>query len=250
MGKRIEEAILAYVEQYGKSHNVINIWRTPSVKFADANHAGFQQLKSIVSRWHSMPTDILSGAKSVICYFLPFSDLINKENIKGRIASAGWAKAYLVTSALSSELNLHIVGVLKSFGFRATVPGGNWSQRHVARLAGHGTFGLNNMLITEYGCSGRFYSVVTDMPLEAGDIIPDERCLHKRGESCAVCAKRCPGDALSTKRYDRGRCANMCAQTARVHAWADVCGKCLVGVPCAMQAPETSSNISDATGSP
>lgn len=238
MGRRIEEAVKLYVEQYSKTHNVQDIWRTPSVKFANADHPGFAQLKSVVSRWHDMPNDILKEAKSVICYFLPFTEQINEGNIRGKVASAGWAKAYLVTSALSSDLNIHIVKTVKAFGFRAVVPGGSWSQRHVARLAGHGTFGLNNMLITEYGCSGRFYSVVTDMPLETGDIVPGERCLHKRGESCAVCAKRCVGDALSTKRYDRGKCANICAQTARVHAWADVCGKCLVGVPCSTQCPE------------
>lgn len=246
MEKRIEETTKAFVDDYSRKHGVKDMWRPPSVKYADAANPGFAQLKQVVTRGHYLPADILSGAKSVVSYFIPFTEQISEDNIKGRVASASWARTYLVTSAMTSELSSHLVTFIRDQGFKATLPQSGsdwsgrsyWSQRHVARLAGHGTFGVNNMLITEFGCCGRFYSVVTNVSLETDDVVPGENCLHKRGEECGVCAKRCVGDALTTKSFDVGRCAQVCAQTARVHAWADVCGKCLVGVPCSLQRPE------------
>lgn len=55
----------------------------------------------------------------------------------------------------------------------------NWSQRHVGYIAGLGTFGLNNMLITDQGTCGRFYSLITNLPVEPDQPLQEERCLWK-----------------------------------------------------------------------
>lgn len=73
-------------------------------------------------------------------------------------------------------------------------------------LGGMGTFGLNNLLLTDSGCCGYYSSLVTDLPAEADAQISEERCLYKRNGSCGLCAKRCVADALGTDGFDRNRC--------------------------------------------
>ena len=73
----------------------------------------------------------------------------------------------------------------------------DWSHRSAAFIAGMGTFGINNMLITEKGCCGRLGSVITTLPLEA-DTRPDgEFCLYKSRGICGACIRRCPNKAFT-----------------------------------------------------
>jgi epoxyqueuosine reductase QueG len=124
----------------------------------------------------------------------------------------------------------------------------------VAYLAGLGTFGLNNMLITDAGCCGRFGSIVTNL-----DVVPDlpletENCLYHRDGHCASCVRRCPTGALTTGGFDRHRCYTQCLENARVYTQfgnsyaseagsellntgSEVCGKCLIGLPCSLKKP-------------
>ena len=53
-------------------------------------------------------------------------------------------------------------------------------------------------------------------------------------------AARCVGDALSAERFDRKRCYAVCLHNEERHrelGKADVCGKCLAGVPCSFVDP-------------
>jgi epoxyqueuosine reductase QueG len=116
----------------------------------------------------------------------------------------------------------------------------DWSHRHVAYIAGLGNFGLNNMLITAQGCCGRVGSLVTSHP-----ILPDPRpegpsCLFKFDGSCRKCIRRCVNDALVEDSFDRFRCYAMLLKNVEEHknvGYADVCGKCLVAVPCSHADP-------------
>jgi epoxyqueuosine reductase QueG len=141
-----------------------------------------------------------------------------------------------------------------------------WSHRHVAWIAGLGDFGMNNMLITSQGSAGRFGSFVTDVlfpgaagagsgaPLATnargasaradagprnGDARrPDHPCLYLRDSSCGLCVARCPTGALRLDGFDRNACYALCLQNAELHrdlGLADVCGKCVSGVPCAFR---------------
>lgn len=248
MERIIGAAVRNFIEQYCAENRIASIWRMPSVKYADARHPGFRELKTVVTENHFMPDDILPDAKAVISYFLPFSEDVIGGNIKGVQASEQWARSYLLTNAMALGLNDHLVVICQKHGFRAAIPKGvgiqpgivksYWSQRHIARLAGHGTFGLNNMLITEQGCSGRFFSVITDLTLPTGDIVADERCLYKRDGSCGICFKRCAAGALTPERFDRWKCEEVCSDTMLRYPGADVCGKCTVGLPCSKQCPK------------
>ncbi len=64
-------------------------------------------------------------------------------------------------------------------------------------MAGLGTFGLNNMLITAAGCCGRLSTVVTNLRVTADTPLLTENCLYKKSGRCGLCVKRCPSGALN-----------------------------------------------------
>jgi epoxyqueuosine reductase QueG len=207
-----------------------------------------------------MPEDVLTGAKTVVAFFIPFDEGIIASNIPGIDASRPWAEAYIRTNELIKTISLEVSAVLEHEGYPAgLIPAthnfdekkliSDWSHRHIAFLAGLGSFGINNMLITSRGCCGRFGSLVTgwecDTPAEPGagpaDIPPvRERCLYKRRGTCGVCQKKCPAAAYPGGIFDRRICYDRCLKNAELHrtlGLADVCGKCLVGLPCSSGDP-------------
>ncbi|MDR1930808.1 MAG: hypothetical protein LBQ44_09310 [Treponema sp.] len=210
-------------------------------------------LKDAVSPSHLLPADIVPGAKSVVCYFIPFREQVAQSNTEGQEASELWALAYVKTNELIALINEALESRFLEEGFRSgKIPATHnfdeeklisaWSHRHLAFLAGLGSFGMNNMLITKRGCCGRFGSLVTDweyplpVPAAAG-----EYCLAKRKPgSCGLCLKRCPAGAYDGGRFDRRACYGLCLKNAEKHkalGYADVCGKCLTGLPCSFSAP-------------
>lgn len=222
-------------------------WKEPLVAYARADDPLFARLKEIVSPTHALPCDLLEEAETVITYFLPFHDQVTESNIKGRYSSKTWALSYLETNKLIADLNRHLQELLMEKGYKAVyVPAthnfdpktllSDWSHRSAAFIAGLGTFGLNRMLITEKGCCGRIGSLFTDLKLKPGKRPGGEYCLHKAGGSCGRCTKMCVNSALKIEAYDRHKCHEMCLLNAKrfsdLESIADVCGKCLVGVPC------------------
>lgn len=67
-----------------------------------------------------------------------------------------------------------------------------FSHRHAAYLAGLGSFGLNNVLLTEeYGPRVRFTSIFTSAELEGDPISGVDLCTR-----CLACFKECPVNAI------------------------------------------------------
>lgn len=222
-----------------------HMWREPLIGYADANGKMMSELKNIVSKDHLMPADILSGAETVISYFIPFTKDIANSNISPGSPSAEWIDSYSKTNEMAAGLNDHLASKISEMGFRAAVPKGIgmndelksiWSQRHIARSAGLGSFGINNMLISEAGCCGRYFSVVTDIPIVPNEV-KGEYCLYKLNGSCGVCIKRCSPMALSHDGFDRRMCLDHMNSIAVANADADICGKCVTGLPCSFRRP-------------
>ena len=116
----------------------------------------------------------------------------------------------------------------------------NMTPNNVAIISGLGTFGLNNMLITDKGCCGRIGSFITDLKLEPTKRKTGESCLYKHMGTCTKCVARCVNEALTVDGFDRHKCYEMCLYNDNLHSGiglCDVCGKCLVGVPCATVNP-------------
>jgi epoxyqueuosine reductase QueG len=235
--------IYAYIDRYAKAGKIANIWQYPLVKFADAQSEYMRRLRELVIADHYMPEDFLPGAANVLSYYLPFKKEVGGSNEGGGLSSEQWADAYLLTNQMAIHINRHLTAVIKDRGYQAAAPQNTamisedvimsrWSQRHIAWLAGHGTFGLNNMLISAKGCCGRYFSIVTTLPAPAGQIAKEEKCLYKSKGVCGACVRKCVAGALSLAAFDRKLCYKMCMENARVRKGAEVCGKCVSGLPC------------------
>lgn len=118
----------------------------------------------------------------------------------------------------------------------------DWSHRHVAWIAGLGTFGLHNLLITARGCCGRLGSFVTDAACTPSASPGFEYCLFKSKGTCGACVKNCVTGALKEDSFDRHRCYGLLLENAALfenEGLADVCGKCTCAVPCSFAIPGT-----------
>jgi epoxyqueuosine reductase QueG len=243
--------IARVVAEWTDDGEVASRWRDPLVGVAAANDPLFARLNEAVRPSHARPTDLLPGARSVVAFFLPFEPRIGASNRHGRHGSTEWARAYVETNRLVAAICQRVAEQLEARGERVHVTPAtrnydpealvsDWSHRHVAHIAGLGTFGLNNMLITERGCCGRLGSLITSAALEPDGRPSGERCLHKRDGSCGICVERCVNEALTVDGFDRWRCREMLLENGRIHAalgLADVCGKCVVKLPCSHVAP-------------
>lgn len=281
---QITHMISDYIREYENSGTPMR-WKAPLVGFAAADSPEFPKLSRVVHPEHALPRDILSDASIVVSYFLPYPDEIVRSNLEEdrnvsvnglslSAASAEWAMAYRETNILFGKLNDYLKEELEKLDqqgrpvaesgrspVRAALPlkaasmdsatvTSRWSQRHVARIAGLGTFGMNNMLITDSGCCGRYSSLVTDLKAPADPIRRDESCLYKRSmaadhkPSCGLCIGRCPSGALTAEGFDRFLCSKVCEANQEIHdpgvtlgADSEVCGKCLSGLPCSFCRP-------------
>ncbi len=251
MKDSIRREIESFVSLYHERQGTETRWREPLVGFASAADPIFVQLKTVVSPSHALPEDLLPGARTIIAFFIPFERFVARSNIEGKLASQEWARSYIQTNELIAAVCRHMKGLMESEGHSVfvTPPTHNfdteklvsdWSHRHVAFAAGLGTFGLNNMLITQRGCCGRLGSFLTTL-----DVAPDgraaaEACLHRAGRSCARCVERCANGALSARGFDRKLCYARCLENGvsfKAMGKPDVCGKCLVGLPCSSTIP-------------
>lgn len=239
----LENTLWDFICAYCQQHSIANVWQPPVVKFAAANNPLFQQLSTLVVEQHYVPQDYLVNATTVLSYFLPFTHSVGRSNLAHESCSDLWAKAYLDANTMAAELNVFLVNMLHKQGIAAcvptdagmisaAVPKSRWSQRHVAYIAGHGTFGLNNMLISSKGSVGRYYSIVTCLNTQPDPVVLEERCLFKKNGGCKLCVERCFTGALTEAGFDRFKCLEQCLQNEARYAGADVCGKCVVELPC------------------
>jgi epoxyqueuosine reductase QueG len=251
MKEIIEQILLQTIRKYSAETKTANFWREPLTGYASAADPLFPQLKDVAHQGHFLPTDLLAGAKTVITFFIPYKKEIGQNNAKGRQASREWAEAYGRTNDLIGHINEALSSILDAQGFRtATVQATHnfdqqtllsaWSHRHVAYIAGLGTFGLNRLLITEQGCCGRLGSLVTDLELDPTPKPEKESCLYHVDGSCKKCIEKCVARALGLDTFDRESCYRILLENeARLQlpGNADVCGKCSCGLPCSFTNP-------------
>ncbi|CAG0988326.1 MAG: 4Fe-4S binding protein [Candidatus Methanoperedens sp.] len=105
-----------------------------------------------------------------------------------------------------------------------------FSHKHAAYLAGLGSFGHNNVLLTpEYGPRVRFTSIFTPAEIEPDPIKIKDICIH-----CLLCAKNCPVEAIPAKGdfpppVDKRACAIRSAQLR--DEFRSPCGICIKVCP-------------------
>ncbi|MGB9630544.1 MAG: epoxyqueuosine reductase [Candidatus Methanodesulfokora sp.] len=228
-------------------------FRLPApVAACSTDRSEWRELKS-THPWLKLPEEILAGARSVIVFALPLSHEAISSNISGEEPSFEWLREYVVANEIIWNSSSRLASYLRDLGYRS-VPlrpthdfdisslRASWSHRHAGFVCGLGTFGLNNLLITEKGCAVRLGSVITEAEVEDSPRPSYEYCLARRGRSCNVCMRRCPVQALDDWSEGKRRCYERLISIAS--RWkdslglADACGKCSVGIPCALQVPK------------
>ncbi|MBM7615533.1 epoxyqueuosine reductase [Alkaliphilus hydrothermalis] len=253
--KEVISLIKDYVKNYKEMKGTETDWREPIVGIADAGNPMFLELKDIISPSHALPSDFINDAKSVIVFFLPFQERIVKSNIGDIESSREWDIANIETNNLIVDINKYLHEILTEKGYTSTVlpPTYNydekglisdWSHRHVGYIAGIGTFGINNMLITEKGCCGRMGSIITNMALMPIIKKEQENCLYKHNGTCGKCIDYCVANAISIDTgypfVDKKRCNNQIYDD-NIPQYSigigDACGKCMCNVPCSLTNP-------------
>ncbi len=240
----------AYISSYPAKANVRNWWRQPIFKTAAADDR-FRILTKIASNEHIMPWELLSSAKTVIVFFIPFVKELVDENSPGKFPCRNWGLAYEATNALIEILAERIKDYLAECGYKSVLTPAThnfdevklvarWSHKHLAHISGLGRIGVNAQLITLSGCAGRLGSLVTEADLGDNPLVESrELCLYKSGQECLECQKRCPVDAINEEGIDRQRCyarlkfnLKQTGTLAGLNESTHVCGKCAVNVPC------------------
>jgi epoxyqueuosine reductase len=250
----LAETIITTIRDQVAQAGTVTDYREPLVRFAAAGDPRFLDLRLFVESTHMLPQDLLPGARSVVAFFLPFARWVVDANAQHEEQVAPeWATAYVETNALIGQINAHLIESLAEQGVRAAAQPAThnfdpvslvsrWAHKSVAVIAGLGSFGLHQMVITDAGCAGRFGSLVLDADLPVVLVEPKQRCLYFHDGSCLECVQRCPADALDASRpLDKQLCRHQqktVAQKYGVVSPADVCGKCAIG-PCSFESAVT-----------
>ena len=230
-------------------------WQTPLLATAPID-SRFDRLPQIAADDHLHPRDLLSTAKSVIVFYIPFKKELVKENRKGDRPCRNWGVAYVQTNDLIERLSKALGDWLTERGYKSGLTPAThnfdeaklmarWSHKHLAHLVNLGRFGVHHMLITPVGCTGRLGSLVSEVELGEHPLIQTkEACLLKAGQECGQCIKACPVEALSVDGFDRKRCWDRLLENRRALDYfsslpesTHVCGKCAALMPCSFKNP-------------
>jgi epoxyqueuosine reductase QueG len=215
---------------------------------ASADDKLFETLKAeeIIGINHMSPKEWFPEAKTVISYFLPFSEEVRKANRIMGLPAKEWLYGRYEGEIFNNALREYLANWFIGKGFKAIAPAldsrfkvvnirSNWSERHIAYISGLGTMSLSCSIITRRGSAGRLGSIVVDLELEP-TIRPykekDEYCTQ-----CGLCIPRCPPSAITSFGKDHIICKGYCDMTLELYRPRYGCGKCQTAVPCEARIP-------------
>ncbi|TCS77345.1 epoxyqueuosine reductase [Pectinatus cerevisiiphilus] len=226
----------------------MKIYELPLIGIASAEDSLWDTFKNsnVIGPDHMTPNEWLPGAKSVISYFLPYTARIRAANRIEKITATEWLYGRWEGEFLNQALRQFIIDLFEKNGNSALAPAldkrftvknlrANWSERHVAFVAGLGTFSLSRSMITAKGAAGRFGSVIVSSSLE-----PTKRSYTKFDEyciKCMACAKRCPPQAINKLGKDNERCRIHLSKEKEMYSPRYGCAKCQTKVPCEDRIP-------------
>jgi epoxyqueuosine reductase QueG len=241
--EQIDDLVLNSPQNVVPDLGMIRIFDPPLVGVASVEDALWDKLKEadVVGPQHMSPQEWLVGAKSVISYFIPFTLPVRSANRCEGETATEWLYGRYEGEIFNNSLRRFVVDVVEKAGGRALAPScdnrfmvadlrSNWSERHVAFIAGLGTFGLSRSMVTNVGSAGRLGSVIVDFELE-----PTQRPYEQFDEyciKCGACIPRCPPLAIDEHGKDNVLCKKYINETLLRHKPRYGCGKCQTAVPC------------------
>ncbi len=197
----------------------LKLFDKPIIGYASANDELYEKFKIDEKITHGRfipPQEWMEDAKTVISIFLPYSKQVKAGNRRNmREPSKEWLHVRREGKKAIDKLSLYIKEILTQKGYLCVAPdiddhyeeiigtwldinrplnnsdyGSNWSQRHVAYVAGLGTFGLSKTLITKKGVAGTFTSLITNMEHEPTK--RDYQGIYDYCSMCGACISNCP----------------------------------------------------------
>ncbi len=239
----------------------LRLYDAPIFAVGDAADPLFETLRQpdVVHPAYMPPREWLAEARSVVTFFLPFSERVKRANaadLRGPVDE--WMHARIEGEETMNQMRAFVRDWFIAAGFAAVAPpldarmamlapyAANWSERHTAFVCGLGTFGLSKGLITEKGVAGRFGSVVTVCPLPV--TARAYKGVYDYCTKCGACARNCPIHCIDGARGDHEAKAHPPCETF-VGAMRALppngksakrrygCGKCQVAVPCQDRIP-------------
>lgn len=245
------------------------IFDEPLVAYTDGHDPLFLKYKEIIGNFHLTPEEIFAKEVSeekeelsVICWILPITEKTRASNRDQKeYPSKRWSHTRQYGEELNDALRDYVVSLLEDLGYIGVAPvltdlfevkektpagiASSWSERHIQYVAGQGTFGLSDGLITAAGKAMRCGSVVTNLKLRPSQRkykTRAEYCLFFSNHLCQECIKRCPVGAISESGHDKEKCREYNKYIfEKFHPIYKVeptgCGLCQTDVPCERNIP-------------
>ncbi|MDR1586983.1 MAG: 4Fe-4S binding protein [Treponema sp.] len=234
----------------------MRIFEEPVFGYADAGDPLFAELKKpeIIGGHLLLPGEWLSGAKTVISVFLPFTGQVKEGNRRDMNWPADeWLHARVEGQKFQNELCAYTAAIFKDAGFFVLAPmidsrfsskhpsmndknkqgyyTSNWSERHAAYICGLGTFGLSRGLITSRGIAGRFISLISGAFFEP--VPRPYNSVYEYCVRCNACVRNCPVKAISAETgKSHPVCSAFLDRTREKCGPRYGCGKCQIKTPC------------------
>jgi epoxyqueuosine reductase QueG len=247
-------------------------WQAPLVGFAAGDDPLFSFLKEDVGPFYWTPSEAFafsSGAElpgsrlSVVSWVLPQTEATKADQRDAtRFPAKRWMASRAYWSEFTRDVHTRVIASLEGLGIQAVAPemlpewgpqtsnkyghACNWSHRHTAYIAGLGTFGLSDGLITRAGVAMRAGSVVANCavePTERDYSTPFAWCPFVMSGECGECIRRCPVGAISSEGHDKDRCERYVFETLAHRTGPELgersggCGLCQAGVRCESGVP-------------
>jgi len=167
---------------------------SPLVGFASGDDAYWPTFKEYVGPYCWTPEEAFAQAYpenpptpeqlTVISWILPQTEATRLDTRKEKTyPPESWARARVYGEPVNEKLRHYVIELLRGMGIRAVAPAllsswsrmpsdkftysSKWSERHAAFVAGLGTFGLCDGLITAKGKAMRTGSVVAEIKIPA-----------------------------------------------------------------------------------
>lgn len=251
------------------------MWETPIIGFAKGDDPYFSYYKKTIGDFYWLPKEVFQlGTQetveddqlTVISIGFPQTAETKADQKKAEdMPCDRWLYTRGEWEGMIAKITAEIVQQLKEKGIQAVSLdlikefsrhtsekfgiASNWSHRHTAFIAGLGTFGLSDGLITEKGKAMRFTTIVMKGTLEP-TIRPYDNhhayCKFFSDGTCSACIGRCPVNAITKEGHDKEICSAYLVKIKKEIGpdyvknsnYISGCGLCQSRVPCQDRIPD------------